>query len=117
MSNPQFHDRFGRPLIAVTGIGIVTSLGQGKATNWSRLMAGESGIHNLGRFPTEGLNTRIGGTIEFLPSDDNDTETVTRALAFAAADEALAECGLPVNDFGAHCFWLHRRSNLNGHSV
>lgn len=96
-------DSFGRPLIAVTGIGLVTSLGQGKEVNWTRLTAGESGIHNIGRFPTTGLNTRIGGTVEFLSAEyndtKNDTETVTRALAFAAADEALAECGLPLGDF------------------
>lgn len=104
MSDNQYHDANGRPLIAVTGIGIVTSLGQGKQTNWARLMAGESGIHNIGRFPTNALNTKIGGTVEFLTSEDNDTETVTRALAFAAADEALAECGFPADDFGGPLF-------------
>ena len=97
-------DSFGRPLIAVTGVGLVTSLGQGKDTNWAKLTAGHSGIHYIQRFPTSGLNTRIGGTVEFLPSENNDTETVTRALAFAAADEALAECGLPEGDFGGPLF-------------
>ena len=104
MSDNQYHDANGRPLIAVTGVGIVTSLGQGKETNWARLMAGESGIHNIGRFPTNALNTKIGGTVEFLSSEANDTETVTRALAFAAADEALAECGFPADDFGGPLF-------------
>ena len=99
-----FTDIQGRPLIAVTGIGIVTSLGEGKETNWARLTAGESGIHYIERFPTESLNTKIGGTVEFLASEPNDTETVTRALAFAAADEALAECGLPADDFGGPLF-------------
>ncbi len=100
----KFLDSFGRPLIAVTGMGLVTSLGQGKNANWSRLMAGQSGIHNISRFPTEGLNTRIGGTVEFMESEDNNTQTVTRALAFAAADEALAECGFASNDFGGPLF-------------
>ena len=104
MSETQFLDTFGRPLIAVTGMGIVTSLGPGKAENWARLMAGNSGIHTIGRFPTAGLNTRIGGTVEFLTSQNNDTETVTRALAFAAADEALAECGFTADDFGGPLF-------------
>jgi 3-oxoacyl-[acyl-carrier-protein] synthase II len=104
MSESQFHDKYGRPLIAVTGVGIVTSLGQGKAKNWARLTAGDSGIHNITRFPTEGLNTRIGGTIEFMPSEANDTENVTCALAFAAADEALGECGIPAGDFAGPLF-------------
>ncbi|MGL4404117.1 MAG: beta-ketoacyl-ACP synthase [Notoacmeibacter sp.] len=104
MSPAHFQDRFGRPLIAVTGIGLVTSLGLGKEANWPRLIAGESGIHNIGRFPTAALNTRVGGTVEFIQSEDNDTETVTRGLAFAAADEALAECGWPADDFGGPLF-------------
>jgi 3-oxoacyl-[acyl-carrier-protein] synthase II len=98
------HDKFGRPLIAVTGIGLITSLGQGKDINWAGLMAGTSGIHTIERFSTAGLNTRIGGTVEYLAGDDNNVETVTRALAFAAADEALAESGLPVDHFDGPLF-------------
>ena len=55
-------DAKGRPLVAVTGLGVVTSLGQGKDTNWQALTAGKSGIHRIDRFPTEGLKTSIGGT-------------------------------------------------------
>ena len=35
------HDKFGRPVVVVTGSGLVTSLGAGKADNWKRLTAGE----------------------------------------------------------------------------
>ena len=59
-------DSKGRPLVAVTGMGLVTSLGQGKAENWARLTAGESGIHTITRFPTHGLRTTIAGTVDFL---------------------------------------------------
>ena len=37
-------DQQGRPLVAVTGMGVVTSLGQGKDDNWAALTAGRSGI-------------------------------------------------------------------------
>jgi 3-oxoacyl-[acyl-carrier-protein] synthase II len=33
-------DKFGRPLIAVTGIGLITSLGKGKDINWAGWMSG-----------------------------------------------------------------------------
>ena len=52
-------DHLGRPVVAVTGIGVVTSLGVGKADNWAALTAGRSGIHPITRFPTDHLNTRI----------------------------------------------------------
>ncbi len=45
-------DHLGRPIVAVTGIGIVTSLGVGKAVNWAALTAGRSGIHAITRFPS-----------------------------------------------------------------
>ena len=51
----NFVDRKGRPLVAVTGMGIVTSLGRGEEENWSKLVAGRSGIRHITRFPTEGL--------------------------------------------------------------
>ncbi|MCU0831211.1 MAG: beta-ketoacyl-ACP synthase [Rhizobiaceae bacterium] len=87
-------DHAGRPLVAVTGIGIVTSLGSGRAENWRRLIAGESGIHPITRFPTEGLSTRIGGTVDWLEPDGTGSQCVTRALAFTAANEAVAEARL-----------------------
>jgi 3-oxoacyl-[acyl-carrier-protein] synthase II len=40
MSAPR--DKLGRPIVVVTGMGIVTSLGAGKTDNWSKLTAGES---------------------------------------------------------------------------
>ena len=45
----------GRPVVVVTGRGIITSLGAGKADNWAKLTAGESGIHRITRFANEGL--------------------------------------------------------------
>ena len=86
-------DRQGRPLVVVTGIGVVTSLGAGKTDNWQKLTAGESGIHAIKRFSTEGLRTRIAGTIEFLPVEDN-TPTHTENLARLAVEEAISESAI-----------------------
>ena len=80
--------------IAVTGIGILTSLGEGKAENWRRLSAGESGIHRLTRFPIEGLRTTIGGSVDFLPIDPLDNSNFSFEMARRAAQEAIAESGV-----------------------
>ncbi|MFC6048625.1 beta-ketoacyl synthase N-terminal-like domain-containing protein, partial [Methylobacterium hispanicum] len=64
-----------RPRVAVTGIGLVTSLGQGQADNWAALTAGRSGIHAIRRFPTDTVRTRIAGTVDFL-----DTEPLVAPL-------------------------------------
>ena len=56
-------DKLGRPIVAVTGIGVVTSLGVGKSDNWAKLTGGMSGIKRISRFPTEGLRTTIAGAV------------------------------------------------------
>ncbi len=58
MTQLPIKDHLGRPIIAVTGMGVITSLGQGLEDNWKALTAGVSGIHKIERFPTEGLSTR-----------------------------------------------------------
>ena len=63
----RYRDQAGRPIVVVTGMGVVTSLGIGTADNWRKLIAGESGIHAITRFATDGLKTRIAGTIDFVP--------------------------------------------------
>ena len=70
-------DKMGRPLVVVTGLGVVTSLAAGKSDNWTKLASGESGIKTITRFPTDGLKTRIAGTIDYLPPQAN-AEVVTR---------------------------------------
>jgi 3-oxoacyl-[acyl-carrier-protein] synthase II len=87
-------DQAGRPVVVVTGIGVVTSLGTGKAENWQKLTAGESGIRAITRFATDGLKTRIAGTIDFVPVDDMSAPELSERLAEMVADEAIAEAGI-----------------------
>ena len=102
MSN-AYKDHLGRPLIAVTGMGVITSLGQGIEDNWKALTSGVSGIHKIERFPTEGLNTRISGTVDFIEVPAQNA--VERSYAFARETtlEALAQAGIS-GDFNGPLF-------------
>jgi 3-oxoacyl-[acyl-carrier-protein] synthase II len=84
-------DRKGRPLVAVTGCGIVTSLGRGKEDNWRALVAGRSGIRRIARFATDGLRTTIAGTVDCLDVSPYSAPALAIAMAMAAAEEALAQ--------------------------
>jgi 3-oxoacyl-(acyl-carrier-protein) synthase len=53
--------------VVVTGMGVITSLGAGKADNWAKLVDGKSGIRRISRFSNEGLKTKIAGTVDFVP--------------------------------------------------
>ncbi|VVT07775.1 beta-ketoacyl-ACP synthase [Hoeflea sp. EC-HK425] len=103
MSKAAYKDHLGRPLVAVTGMGVVSSLGQGVTDNWSALTSGKSGIHPITRFPSEGLSTRICGTVDFI--DIPAPNAVERSFAFARETtiEALAQAGIS-GDFGGPLF-------------
>lgn len=100
----NLRDHMGRPIVAVTGIGVVTSLGVGKSDNWAALTSGKSGIHPITRFPIDQLNTRISGMVDFLPSSSKGASPLTYELAELAGIEAVAEAGLDSNDFGGPLF-------------
>jgi 3-oxoacyl-[acyl-carrier-protein] synthase II len=90
----RVRDSRGRPVIAITGCGVVTSLGQGMEDNWSALTAGRSGIRRITRFPTDGLRTAISGAVDFLEVSPLCAPRLTIEMASLAAREALRQCAL-----------------------
>src|SRR3978361_1870293 len=98
-------DSKGRALVAVTGMGVVTSLGRGQSENWAALTAGRSGIHEIRRFPTDGLRTRIAGTVDFVPVEPFCAPKLSERFAELAAEEAIEESGLgKPGDFPGQLF-------------
>ena len=87
-------DKLGRPIVVVTGMGIVTSLGAGKSDNWAKLTAGQSGIRTVTRFPIDGLKTTMAGTVDFVPVEPFSSTGLTERLAEMATEEALEQSGL-----------------------
>jgi 3-oxoacyl-[acyl-carrier-protein] synthase II len=113
-------DKSGRPTIVVTGMGIVSSLGAGKADNWAKLTAGDSGIRNISRFATDGLKTTIAGTVDFVPVEPFCSTELGERMAVMVAEEAVAEAGIGrKGDFPGPLFlavapvefeWSHREA-------
>jgi 3-oxoacyl-[acyl-carrier-protein] synthase II len=90
-------DASGRPVVVVTGMGVLTSLGNGQAENWSALTAGQSGIRRISRFAIDGLRTTFAGTIDFLT--EATAPAMSERLAGLALEEAIEEAaiGIPGN--------------------
>ncbi len=113
-------DSKGRPAVAVTGMGVVTSLGIGKSENWKRLMAGHSGIRPVTRFATEGLKTTIAATVDHIDVEPYSAFELSAAMAEAAGAEAIAQAriGTPTSFPGplfvatppSELEWPHLRS-------
>src|SRR5579872_4298736 len=94
MNMTATRDKFGRPIVVVTGMGVVTSLGAGKTDNWKKLTAGESGIRTITRFPTEGLKTTMAGTVDFIPVEPFSSTDLSERLGELVAEEAIAQAGI-----------------------
>ncbi|HET7543447.1 MAG TPA: beta-ketoacyl-[acyl-carrier-protein] synthase family protein [Polyangiaceae bacterium] len=88
-----------RERIAITGLGLVTSLGFGRELSFSRLCAGERGIGELSLFDASGLKSHIAAEVRGLevrsvaPQAEAEDWSRSDALAFIAAREALLQAG------------------------
>jgi 3-oxoacyl-[acyl-carrier-protein] synthase II len=92
--------------VAITGMGIVTSHGIGKAINWRKTLAGESSIRPITLFDTTAYRTKSAGQIAHLPGAPWQRIRTTRVdrashLLYHAAAEALEESGLTAADWNA----------------
>ncbi|MEM7463150.1 MAG: beta-ketoacyl-ACP synthase [Pseudomonadota bacterium] len=113
----KFTDHLGRPIVVVTGMGVVTSLGKGKEENWDALTSGRSGIHQINRFPTEGINTTIAGTVDFMETDEVSAPEISYSMAESTSGEALEQAGFGTGGIPGPLFfaappveleWQHR---------
>lgn len=91
MTSPAFKDHMGRPIVVVTGMGVVSSLGEGLEENWNKLSSGISGIHKIERFATNELSTLICGSVDFIGAEANSIVDRTYILAENTTVEALAD--------------------------
>jgi 3-oxoacyl-[acyl-carrier-protein] synthase II len=117
-------DHRGRPVVAVTGYGMISSLGQGVKDSWVGLTTGRSGIKKITRFPTEHMRTIIAGAIDYLWQDDDTAMDITMRAGILAAEEAIADANIGTKgDFPGPMFaalppaeieWPYRRQLYEG---
>ncbi len=94
-------DAQGRPRIVVTGMGVISSIGNTLAESWENLLHGRSGIGPITQFDPTGLPCRIAGEVKnFNPGDYMNFKEARRMsrvsrLTVAAARMAVADAGLP----------------------
>jgi 3-oxoacyl-[acyl-carrier-protein] synthase II len=88
--------------VVVTGIGLVSPLGNTRQENWDAVLAGKSGIGPITRFDASNFTVRIAGEVKnFDPVNFIEKKEIKKMdrfihYAIAAADEALADSGLKI---------------------
>lgn len=89
--------------VVVTGLGIISPVGNDVATFWQSLKAGQSGVARVTRFDPDGLPTKIAAEIKgFDPSAIIEKKELRRMdlveqYAIAAAQQAVEDAKLDFN--------------------
>lgn len=90
--------------VAVTGIGLVSSLGIGTEANWEALCAGQSGIGTITHFDASNFSAQIAGEVKgfdpllFIEKKDVKKMDVFIQYAIAASQFAMDDSGLKITD-------------------
>ena len=93
--------------VVVTGLGIISPVGNSIAAAWENILAGKSGIGPISNFDVAGFPVRFAGEIrDFDASDYIPGKDARRMGAFihygiAAASQAIKDSGLEINETNA----------------
>ncbi len=93
-----------RRRVVVTGLGLISPVGNTVQSGWANLVAGRSGIDRITRFDASGLACQIAGEVKGFVVEDVMPAKEARHMdtfihyGLAAAAQAVADAGLPHGD-------------------
>lgn len=93
--------------VVITGLGVVSPVGNNVRTFWKNLINGVCGISKISQFSTDDLNAKVAGEVkDFNPADYEIESAFTRkqdkftVYAVAAAYQAMKQSGLDSKEGG-----------------
>ena len=99
MRRPDYDRR-----VVVTGLGVISPVGNDKTTAWSSLVTGHSGLDQITYFDTAPYEAKVAGEVRgFNATDWMDAKAARRSerslhFGVAAAKQALADSGFELTD-------------------
>tara|TARA_Y200000002_G_scaffold94609_1_gene76263 strand:- start:1605 stop:2843 length:1239 start_codon:yes stop_codon:yes gene_type:complete len=106
--------------IAVTGLGLLTSVGTDVASAWDAICNGKSGITPITRFDVSEFSTRFGGSLQDFDRDKYIAPKEARRMdefmhyGIAAGVQALEDSGLEESGFDPERFGVAVGSGIGG---
>ncbi len=91
-----------RRRVVITGLGLISPVGNTVAEGWSNLLAGRSGIGPITKFDASGITCRIAGEVkdfrvgDYIPAKEVKTMDTFIHYGIAAAVQAVQDAGLPT---------------------
>jgi len=106
--------------VVVTGLGMVTPVGNNVADTWKNLLNGVSGIALLTHFDVTDYPVRFGGSIknfnaeEYIPRKDIKKMDTFMHYGMAAGLQAFEDSGLVINESNSHRVGVAIGSGIGG---
>ena len=94
--------------VVVTGLGMLSPLGNSPESTWQNLLLGKSGISDIEHFDTSEYPTRFAGLIKDFDAQDYMARKEAKKMdhfiqyGVAAGVQAFKDSGLEINDINAH---------------
>lgn len=109
-----------RRRVVVTGLGVISPLGNTVSTAWENLVAGKSGIGPITRFDASAFAARIAGEVkdfdvgEYLSPKEARRMDVFIHYGMAAGIQAIRDSGLEVTEANAERIGVNIGSGIGG---
>ncbi|MGF7048439.1 3-oxoacyl-[acyl-carrier-protein] synthase II [Paenibacillus sp. DS2015] len=109
--------------VVITGMGVISPLGNNVDTLWKRLVQGESGISIIDTFDTSNHKTKIAGIIRDFDAEARFGRKEARRMdrfsqfAVAAAEQAVEDSGLILEDMDRERLGVYVGSGIGGIQV
>ena len=93
-----------RRRVVITGLGLISPVGNTVAEGWANLVAGRSGIDNITRFDASAMACRFAGEVkgfnveDYIPGKEARHMDTFIHYGLAASIQAVQDAGLPAND-------------------
>lgn len=105
--------------VVVTGLGVVSPVGNDIDTFWESLCGGKTGIRTIQHFDASELPVRIGAEVDPVEPEGMSQKDLRRRdrytlFALKAADDAWQQCGLHIEDLDAERCGVVLGSGIGG---
>lgn len=106
--------------VVITGLGMVTPLGNTVSKTWNNIQQGKSGIGPITYFDTSAFSVRIGGSIrdfdatQYISPKDVKKMDPFIQYGMAAGIQAMEDAGLEIDENNAHRIGVMIGSGIGG---
>lgn len=106
--------------VVITGMGVVSPLGNDVESMWGRMVRGESGISLVDTFDTSALKTKMAGVVRDFDAESRIGRKEARRMdrfcqfAVAAAEQAIADSGLVWDEVDRERVGVYVGSGVGG---